>query len=57
MKYQTLFSGKNKKNTRISKCCLLKILSRVLSMKHPLRRDIYTKKVNGESQHKLFPEH
>ena len=29
MKCQILFSGKNKKN--ISKCCLLKILPRVLS--------------------------
>ena len=29
MKYQILFSGKNKKT--ISKCCLLKILPRVLS--------------------------
>ena len=32
MKYQTLFSGNNKKN--ISKCRLLKILPRVLSFKH-----------------------
>ena len=31
MKYQKLFSGKNKKN--ISKCRLLKILLRVLSVK------------------------
>ena len=31
MKYQNLFSGKNKKN--ISKCRLLKILPRVLSVK------------------------
>ena len=30
MKCQILFSGKNKKN--ISKCCLLKILPRVLSV-------------------------
>ena len=34
MKCQILFSGKNKKN--ISKCCLLKILPRVLSVKPPL---------------------
>ena len=32
MKCQILFSGKNKKN--ISKCRLLKILPRVLSVKH-----------------------
>ena len=31
MKCQILFSGKNKKN--ISKCCLLKILPRVLSIR------------------------
>ena len=31
MKYQIQFSGKNKKN--ISKCCLLKILPRMLSIK------------------------
>ena len=34
MKCQILFSGKNKKN--ISKCCLLKILPRVLSVKIPI---------------------
>ena len=34
MKCQILFSGKNKKN--ISKCCLLKILPRVLSVKHSM---------------------
>ena len=33
MKCQILFSGKNKKN--ISKCCLLKFLSRVLSVNEP----------------------
>ena len=33
MKCQILFSGKNKKN--ISKCRLLKILPRVLSVKEP----------------------
>ena len=34
MKCQTfLFSGRNKKN--ISKCCLLKFLPRVLSVKNP----------------------
>ena len=33
MKCQNLFSGKNKKN--ISKCRLLKILPRVLSVKQP----------------------
>ena len=32
MTCQILFSGKNKKN--ISKCCLLKILPRVLSVNH-----------------------
>ena len=31
MKCQSLFSGKSKKNN--SKCCLLKFLPRVLSMK------------------------
>ena len=31
MKCQILFAGKNKKN--ISKCCMLKILPRVLSVK------------------------
>ena len=34
MKCQILFPGKNKKN--ISKCCLLKILPRVLSFKQKL---------------------
>ena len=31
MKYQNLFSGKNKKN--ISKCCLLEILPSMLGVK------------------------
>ena len=35
MKCQILFSGKNKKN--ISKCRLLKILPRVLSVKEPAK--------------------
>ena len=34
MTHQVLFSGKNKKN--ISKCCLLKVLLRVLSVKKKL---------------------
>ena len=34
MKYQSLFSGKNKKN--ISKCCLVKFLPSMLSIKQYL---------------------
>ena len=37
MKCQILFSGKNKKN--ISKCRLLKILPRVLSVKLPVSKE------------------
>ena len=38
MKCQILFSGKNKKN--ISKCRLLKILPRVLSVKTSITREV-----------------
>ena len=37
MKYQTLFSGKNKKN--ISKCCLLKFLPSMLSISNQTRQE------------------
>ena len=48
MKCQTLFSGKNKKN--ISKCRLLKILPRVLSVKsYPDDRRVIMKALCNET--------
>ena len=47
MKYQNLFSGKNKKN--ISKCRLLKILPRVLSVNMVLRCKVNDLLVNRQA--------
>ena len=51
MKCQTLFSGKNKKN--ISKCRLLKILPRVLSVKYDL--PVYNLQQNSVNRSHLKP--
>ena len=60
MKCQILFSGKNKKN--ISKCRLLKILLRVLSVnifqKVVFRLALYTEEVNLQNFcHDLMQNH